>query len=378
VVYPPGRERVLENGNPKAPDEKVKLVVHDDEAAIVRWAFEAYAAGTHSLFSLTDELQRRFSRIKWCVSITREMLTRDAYMGDVVGGRRWGGGKPGNGRLRPHEHWYGKQDAHTAIVSRELFTAVKARLAENATRRTGVRSEYVLSGLVRCDACGRPLVGGGLGGRRRKSGRRPHFYKCQSVNLHPRGECPGKLTTVSQHVLERAVLSVMTKELARPAVQRAIAQAIDEALAAEQRPQANARRLERAYAEAVKRRDRIVELVSKGTLTEEEAGGQLAAVREQIASLESERQRARFESKRSVSLTDVRDEVLRMALDFPTIAQQLSGPALRELIRPWLADATFDKWGRFLTLHIRRVPSVGLFSSDSPETGSPSRAAPAR
>jgi hypothetical protein len=51
------------------------------------------------------------------------------------------------------------------------------------------------------------------------------------------------------------------------------------------------------------------------------------------------------------AVTDVmvRDEVVALALDFPRVAAHLTGPALRELVRPWLAFATFDKEARHLT-----------------------------
>jgi len=40
------------------------------------------------------------------------------------------------------------------------------------------------------------------------------------------------------------------------------------------------------------------------------------------------------------------------------VVGRVEGPALREIVRPWLADAQFDKVSRVLTLRIRRFPAV--------------------
>lgn len=52
------------------------------------------------------------------------------------------------------------------------------------------------------------------------------------------------------------------------------------------------------------------------------------------------------------------DRLVRLAADFSARARELTGPALRELLKPWLQEATFDKNTRVLSVTVRRVPAA--------------------
>lgn len=356
VVHPKGRERILENGTPKAPDEKVILVPDAVEGKIVREIFQKYSSGAESFETLARHLSAIAPRIKWCASIVGAVLRNPVYAGDVVGGRRLGGGRPGNARLRPQIDWYGKPDAHEALVDRQTFAAVQGRLGENRQRRTGVRSSYVVSGLVHCNTCGRPMVGGGLGGRLR-DGARPHYYRCSS-GLWQRDVCPGTMGTVMQHLLEGAVISTIAWALRKPSVRTTITRAIDDAIAEQSAPRVGSDADPSRIRLALQRRDRLVDAVANGTLTDAEASRQLLAVRSEIDRLDGERQRARFPNVRAARLAESRDSIVKAAADFPAMAKRLSGPALREFLRPWIAGARFDKKDRYLYVDVRCVPAL--------------------
>lgn len=53
----------------------------------------------------------------------------------------------------------------------------------------------------------------------------------------------------------------------------------------------------------------------------------------------------------------------RDALDFRTMAAELKGPALRELVQLWLKRAEFNPATRELVLEIRRVPKTASLGS---------------
>lgn len=53
------------------------------------------------------------------------------------------------------------------------------------------------------------------------------------------------------------------------------------------------------------------------------------------------------------------DRLAQLAADFPARAKELSGPALRELLKPWIEEATFDKVTHVLTVTVRKVPAAG-------------------
>lgn len=65
------------------------------------------------------------------------------------------------------------EGAHEPIVSRELWEAYRQQRQRRASRPRAESSKYLLSGLVRCLACGTVLVGG-------KSGTNKAYYRCST------------------------------------------------------------------------------------------------------------------------------------------------------------------------------------------------------
>lgn len=108
-------------------------------------------------------------------------------------------------------------------------------------------------------------------------------------------------------------------------------------------------------------RDRLVSAVASGILRDNEARDHLAAVRQRLETVAGDIERVRFAERQQAVLASDREDMLRLATNFPALARRLSGPALRELLRPWLEDAIVDKDGRTVTLLIRRVPAVSNF-----------------
>lgn len=355
VVFPAGRERLLPPGVPKAPDEKIALWPVEDEAAIVRELFLRFAGGGESLGSLAGWLQHRAPGRAWSRMTVHAVLRNPVYCGDVIGGRRRSDGSEAG-------ETYGKRDAHPPLVERSVFAQVQDRLAANRRQTRAVRSEYLLTGLVICSHCGHAYTGGGLGGdsRLKKLGdARPHFYKCSGGTARMK-LCPGKIGTVSRHLLERAVLDTISREVARKAVRERIVAEVDRALA--KKGAAPAKDVTRVLAALAKKRDRLVSAVADGTVTSAEVAAQLTMIRAQIADAEAIRDRARFAEQGARISPKERDDLLQFVFDFPALVKQAKGPALRELVQPWLASATFDKETRYLTLGIRRVPALHLFN----------------
>lgn len=349
VVYPPGRERILERGSLKSTDEKVRLVPETArEAPLVRWMFETYASGTHSLGGLVRELETRCRDRAWSRRTVQAVLKNAVYAGDVIGGRR---------RDDPSPELYGKHGAHEALVSRALFETVQARLALNRRQTRAAGGGYLLSGLVRCAHCGRPYIGGGLGGRLR-DGTRPRFYK-DSGSLARVPVCPGPMGTVTREILDGAVLKLLAAEIAKPAIREAITTALDDALSglpAHATDTAASARRRRATLE--RQRDNLVAAIAEGLITRGEAAARLERLRSELAQLEETQQRAQFARRGAVVAQPERDRLLSLAFDFPALVRRLNGPALRELVRPWLEDAVFRKDSRRLTVVIRKVPAL--------------------
>ena len=144
------------------------------EAAIVREIFERYVAGA-SCRTIAGELnvrgipspgsawnrrQRRCSG--WMGSAIRAILANERYTGVI----RWNTSEwrkdPDTGKRlryeRPRSDWLEHRDESLRIVSDNLFARAAARTRDVANPdvklKAGGKSRYLLSGLLRCGACG--------------------------------------------------------------------------------------------------------------------------------------------------------------------------------------------------------------------------------
>jgi DNA invertase Pin-like site-specific DNA recombinase len=358
-----GRPRVLEPGERKAEGERVALVPYEPEARVVRHLFEAYGSGKESLRSLYAWAVEHAPERLWSIRAIQIVLTNRTYCGDVVSGRRCSDATG-----------YGKEDAHPAVVSRELFGRVGARLAENRQHPRSPRSPWLLSALVTCPHCGEPYVAGGFGGRA-KGGKRIQFYADRGgrVDLRHGKRCSGPTGTVSRHLLEGAVIDTVGAVLASPAVARRLEQAIDRYLDRSTTTSTAARAdAKKELARLEKRRENLVAALADGTITRDEAAPQMAAIRAQIERAATEAQRAAFTSRQAEASVSERQALLELASDFAARARSLPPMEVRELLRPWLHSATFDKQSRELTLTIRRIPAASpLILGGQPGRGSP-------
>ena len=361
VILPAGRERILEPGQRKASDERVTLIPHDEEAVTVRRIFQHYDSGKHSMRSISRWLKEHAPSRIWSPHAVQIILNNGTYCGDMLSGRRSSSAEQ-----------YGKQDSHPAIINRELFARVQRRLKANREQPRRARSPWALSGLVACEHCGEPYSAGGLGSWR-KDGSRTQFYMDRGGRDSTKGgkRCAGPIGTVSKHLLEGAVLDTVQAELSKPMTQRRIQAAVDrflKSMGSSVDSGAQAARAEVAKLEA--RQGRLVAAIADGTLTNAEAGKQLTALRLQLDAAKQRVHESAFERRRTAVGKSERDRLVAMATDFGAAAKTLDGAELRDLLKPWLASATFDKRTRTLTVAIRRVPaSAPLFTVPAPAPG---------
>lgn len=148
-------ERGVPNGRApfgyrKSPDGR--LEVDKGEAKIVLRAFQRRAAG------------EPFSAIArangWSHSTTRQMLTNPAYRGVARSGA------------------HSKEDAHPAIVDRDLFAAANAARTLQAVPPGDTTKDRLLIGLARCGGCGRTLK---QVRRKRADGTHATAYYCKDA-----------------------------------------------------------------------------------------------------------------------------------------------------------------------------------------------------
>jgi DNA invertase Pin-like site-specific DNA recombinase len=353
---------VLDVGVRKADDQQVRLTFGpDNEVALVRWMFASYASGEASLGSLMRALRDKAPIRRWSRRCVEQVLKNVTYTGDVVWGRR-----PHDKRerqetpVRPASEWVVCKDAHPPIVTRELFDRVQAQFRVNRRERRHTQGGYPLSGLLTCVTCGRPYIGGGGNRGDAADPDRHRFYRHSHPDDSP--ACANGRGTLLRRFIQPAMIDAVASVVDRPAVRRAIERALDQALAARTTTApAELGRLESRLVALEAERGRLVAAVARGVLADDEARDELARCRAETAGVTAEIERARFRGRASSRLRTERDAVLALAIDFRARATELSGIALRELLRPWLANAVVDNENCCVEIHIRQVPAAGPF-----------------
>lgn len=236
----------------KPRDWRARKDVADDESAeLVRWMFKRLDETDCSVSSLCQTLNERGIEAprggEWYPVSLFRILENPVYAGDFVFGRRCKGKfhRTCNGT---EEHQTAGtfedepivlRDAHPALIDRDLFDRVQAKLENRKKKNRRPRnSPFVLSGIVLCGHCGGPMYGWELK-QSDAQGKRYRYYRCR-----------GKRNTCRNYViradaLENYIAAVLTT-IARQLVDRGLAEAIaEEAKRSGQKPGAELETLNR-------------------------------------------------------------------------------------------------------------------------------------
>jgi site-specific DNA recombinase len=216
-----------------------KDVIPDDrEAPVVRRAFALYTRdrlGTTSIARLlTDECAPAPAR-GWQPATVQWLLKNEAYLGRV--------------------HWRGQSfpGLHEAIVDADTFEQAQVLLrerGEDLTRRRGNRSEFLLSGVIRCGRCKRAYIGMSAKG----NGGLYHYYACSGRQKLGRKGCDGE--RLNRDKLEAAVFTQLTGMYRNGDL---IAQSLQRAYDAQAADRPALREQQRTVVEEIRRAERALE-----------------------------------------------------------------------------------------------------------------------
>jgi DNA invertase Pin-like site-specific DNA recombinase len=168
----------------------VRWLINQTEAAVIREIFEWSAAG-YSLKRIAGLLngrktpppRKRRDRpdATWCPTAIREMLRRELYVGHRTWNKTRFTKKSGSNKrvahARPRSEWKESEVPELQVVSPELWNRVQMRqnrlkeiYADSGRKpiNRGYPSMYLLSGFLRCGACGTNMIivsGGARGAR---------------------------------------------------------------------------------------------------------------------------------------------------------------------------------------------------------------------
>ena len=173
---PYGYKRVYVQDGPK---KRPRLELNPPADAVARRMFDMVIRGK-SILDITKTLNSEgiptVHGKKWLKTTVHSMLENEAYTGTVV----WGtNSKDGSPPVRV-------EGAHPAIISKTEFQRVRNLLGSRAPKKVNPRrasSPYLLSGLARCESCGKALIASEA-----KSGRYT-YYVCHSLLKRGKGSC---------------------------------------------------------------------------------------------------------------------------------------------------------------------------------------------
>lgn len=264
--------------------EKGVLAVLEDEAAIVRRIFTAYAGGdspraiAHRLNAEGVPGPRGGEWTSSAINGDRRaqdgLLHNELYVGVRVFNRRRFRKHPETGRrsgvLNPPEQWIRQPVPDLRILTDALWKDVQDRKGEISAQPAcyARKPKRLLSGLIQCGSCGGAVT---LQGQR---------YACSGAR--ERGTCSNNRMIQAEKVEQRVIEGVRRHLLSPDAVSEAVRIYHDE-LAADQKDALTRRAgVERQLAEVKRRADRLIDQVADGMLSG-------LAVRDRLATLEIER-----------------------------------------------------------------------------------------
>ena len=278
------------------PGRPGEPVVVDEEAAIIRRIFAEYLSGR-----TPRQIAQRLNAEgvpsprggRWNASTingsrvrANGILQNELYAGTIVWNRGRKVRDPSTGkrisRANPTNEWIRQNVPRLAIVDRDLFDAAQKRKADRAIGHPSHhrRPKHLLSGLLRCGACGAGMSAAG----RDKSGK--IRVRCSAASES--GTCPDPKTFYLS-LIEQAVISGLQREMRKPAVIREYVTAyVEERKRLAQTATNDRARLERRLATAQRELDRAIKALIKGTIPEEEGEREVAALRRERDQLRGE------------------------------------------------------------------------------------------
>lgn len=217
------------------------MVIHQDEAPIVREIFRKFAEG-HSCRSIVRELNARgvpsARGSTWTVSALQGsskmlggMLNNPIYIGTVVWNKRKWTKDPDTGArrciARPEAEWLTRHDPALRIVDQGLWQEVMDRVrrgpARGMTTGKGAVAKSLLSGILMCSVCRGAIVA--INKER---------YGCGTYKDRGPTVCENK-RTVLRELLDSRLISVVRDELLDPSALHELQGAVRSILAADQR-----------------------------------------------------------------------------------------------------------------------------------------------
>lgn len=211
----------------KDPEDRHKLIVDEEAAAVVRMIFEKFISGV-SIYEITHQLNEtglpnpsaykkqkgmnyrhpsgKITDGMWPESSVRRILKNEMYIGNMVQGK--------NTKISykikqcvavPKEEWYVVEGTHEAIIDTETFGKAQSLFNHNIRRSSEKDEVDLFAGFVKCADCGRAM---GKKSNDNKN-REYHYYRCETAKKTRRKACTNHTIRIDK--MEKAVLVFLQK-----------------------------------------------------------------------------------------------------------------------------------------------------------------------
>lgn len=213
----------------KDPDNRNRLVVDDYAADVVRdiyrWKVEGMSQqkiaerlndnGILSPMEYKRALGMRFAtsfkvnhKALWSAVAVGRILKNEIYTGVLEQGKRITPNyKVVHRKEIPKKDWIRVENAHAAIIDREMFETVQTLLNRDTHVAAGKNTVYALSGLIVCSDCGYNMIRKTVTSGKRKY----HYYTC-AQNREDKESCTTHLIRVDS--CEQAVFHSIRAQIA--------------------------------------------------------------------------------------------------------------------------------------------------------------------
>jgi site-specific DNA recombinase len=277
------------------PGKKGALEVVPEQAEIVRRIFRAYVDGETER-SIAAALNAegvppprtshwRASTLHGHAKRKTGILQNELYCGRLIWNRTCFVRNPDTGnrisRNNPQSEWQRSDAPHLRIIDDDLFDQAQRVRASRAhiQKRTRARPKRILSGLLRCGACGAGMS------KKDTSAKRPRII---CTRMHDAGTCTNRRSYYLDDI-ENLVIGGLRDELGTPdAIGYFVRCYNDERRRASTEGGDKRHRLETEITNVDRQIERAVAAIIQGRITEAEAAAHLPGLRAQRARLAAE------------------------------------------------------------------------------------------
>lgn len=267
-----GYKSVETGGNSNRKRKETRLVIIENEAAIVRLIFDKYANG-QGLRSIANELNHLGYQTKmggtFSVTTIKGILSNPLYIGKI--------------RFNKQQDWNKKRrkgtnpspiivdGEHEAIISQEVWDKVQARYA-NANKHPArvYYGSFPFTGVMRCPQCGHGMVAQ-RATRKRKNGEIKYTLYYQCGQFANKGSAVCRANSVRADYAEQEIMSRVQRLLDNPKLIDDLTASINGKRTVDTKPlEQELQRLEKELADLDRKKDKYYKLYEEDVLEPKE------------------------------------------------------------------------------------------------------------